>query len=56
MSWTSRGKDEESFHWHMEIIPHLTQIAGFELGTGFYVNPTPPELAAKILKNETTDV
>jgi UDPglucose--hexose-1-phosphate uridylyltransferase len=37
---------EESFHWHIEIIPHLTQVAGFEMGTGFYVNPTPPEAAA----------
>ena len=43
------GKEFESFHWHIEIIPHLTRVAGFELGTGFYLNPTPPELAAKIL-------
>ncbi|MBI3252175.1 MAG: galactose-1-phosphate uridylyltransferase [Candidatus Omnitrophica bacterium] len=45
------GGRADSFHWHIEIIPHLTQVAGFELGTGFYVNPTPPELAADILKN-----
>ncbi len=45
------GKDSESFHWHIEIIPNLTRVAGFELGTGFYVNPTPPEIAAEILKN-----
>ncbi len=45
------GKEFESFHWHMEIIPHLTQVAGFEWGTGFYVNPTPPELAAVTLRN-----
>jgi UDPglucose--hexose-1-phosphate uridylyltransferase len=44
------GKEFESFHWHIEIIPHLTQVAGFEWGTGFYVNPTPPELAAKTLR------
>ncbi|MBI4432307.1 MAG: DUF4931 domain-containing protein [Candidatus Omnitrophica bacterium] len=44
------GKETESFHWHIEIIPNLTQVAGFELGTGFYVNPTPPEVAASILK------
>ncbi|MEI8344945.1 MAG: galactose-1-phosphate uridylyltransferase [Candidatus Omnitrophota bacterium] len=46
------GKDGESYHWHIEIIPHLTQVAGFELGTGFYVNPTPPELAAEILRKQ----
>ncbi len=42
----------DSFHWHMEIIPHLTQVSGFELGTGFYVNPTPPELAAQALRDQ----
>ncbi|MCX5781637.1 MAG: galactose-1-phosphate uridylyltransferase [Elusimicrobia bacterium] len=37
-------------HWYLEIIPKLTQVAGFEWGSGFYVNPTPPEEAAKFLK------
>ncbi len=40
----------ESFHWHIEIIPRLTNIAGFEWGTGFYINPTPPEEAAELLR------
>ncbi len=44
-------KSSESFHWHMEIIPHLTQVAGFELGTGFYINPTSPEAAAERLRS-----
>jgi len=38
------------FHWHFEIIPRLTRIAGFEWGTGFYINPTAPEEAAKYLR------
>ncbi len=38
------------FHWHIEIIPRLTRMAGFEWGTGFYINPTPPEDAAKFLR------
>jgi UDPglucose--hexose-1-phosphate uridylyltransferase len=42
--------DSEYFHWHIEIIPRLTNIAGFEWGTGFYINPTPPEEAAELLK------
>jgi UDPglucose--hexose-1-phosphate uridylyltransferase len=37
------------FHWHLEVIPRLTRVAGFEWGTGFYINPVPPEQAAKIL-------
>lgn len=39
------------YHWHMEIIPKLTRVAGFEWGTGFYINPTPPEEAAQFLKD-----
>lgn len=38
------------YHWHIEIIPKLTRVAGFEWGTGFYINPTPPEEAAKFLR------
>ena len=38
-------------HWYIEIIPKLTRQAGFEQGTGFYINPTPPEEAAKFLRD-----
>lgn len=38
------------YHWHIEIMPKLTKVAGFEWGTGFYINPTPPEDAAKFLR------
>ncbi len=38
------------FHWHIEIIPRLVKQAGFEWGTGFYVNPVPPEDAAEYLR------
>jgi len=38
------------FHWHVEILPRLTRVAGFEWGTGFYINPTAPEDAARFLK------
>ena len=41
---------EQDYHWHIEIIPRLTQVAGFEWGTGFYINPTSPEEAAKFLR------
>jgi len=40
----------DHYHWHMEIIPKLTKVAGFEWGTGFYINPTPPEEAARFLR------
>lgn len=38
------------YHWHIEIIPRLTRVAGFEWGTGFYINPVPPEQAAAALR------
>jgi UDPglucose--hexose-1-phosphate uridylyltransferase len=38
------------YHWHVEIIPKLTKVAGFEWGTGFYMNPTAPEEAAQVLR------
>jgi UDPglucose--hexose-1-phosphate uridylyltransferase len=38
------------YHWHIEIIPRLTNTAGFEWGTGFYINPVPPEDAAAFLR------
>ncbi|MCM8793281.1 MAG: DUF4931 domain-containing protein [Candidatus Omnitrophica bacterium] len=41
---------DEDYHWHIEIIPRLTRVAGFEWGSGFYINPTPPEEAAKYLR------
>jgi UDPglucose--hexose-1-phosphate uridylyltransferase len=42
--------DLEHFHWHIEVIPRLTRIAGFEWGTGFYINPVPPENATEYLR------
>lgn len=36
--------------WHMEIFPRLTRVAGFEWGSGFYINPVPPEEAARVLR------
>lgn len=38
------------YHWHIEIMPKLTKVAGFEWGTGFYINPTAPEEAAQYLR------
>ena len=40
----------EYYHWHIEFMPRLTKVAGFEWGTGFYINPTSPEEAAKYLR------
>lgn len=40
------------YHWHVELMPRLTKTAGFEWGTGFYINPVSPERAAMFLRGE----
>jgi UDPglucose--hexose-1-phosphate uridylyltransferase len=44
------------YHWHIEVIPRLTRVAGFEWGTGFYINPVPPEQAADFLRQVEVDL
>lgn len=44
------GQAEDFYHWHLEFFPTLTKVAGFEWGTGVYVNPTSPEEAAEVLR------
>jgi len=39
------------FHWYLSIIPRLTRVAGFELGTGMFINTVLPEAAAEFLRN-----
>jgi UDPglucose--hexose-1-phosphate uridylyltransferase len=50
---TSPFKEEinDYYHWHLEIVPKLTKTAGFEWGSGFFINPTPPEEAAKFMRD-----
>ncbi len=43
---------DRNFHWHIEIFPILTKVAGFQWGTGYYINPVPPETAAGFLRSE----
>ncbi len=45
-----RDAPSASYHWHIEVVPALTQVAGFEWGSGFYINPVPPEEAAEFLR------
>jgi UDPglucose--hexose-1-phosphate uridylyltransferase len=45
-----REPPSPSYHWHIEVMPALTQVAGFEWGSGFHINPVPPEEAAEFLR------
>jgi UDPglucose--hexose-1-phosphate uridylyltransferase len=40
------------FHWFVQILPRLTTAAGFEMGSGMYINPLAPERAAEFLRGE----
>lgn len=37
------------WHWHLEILPRLTQLAGFELGSGCHITTQSPREAASLL-------
>ncbi len=41
------------FHWYLAIVPRLSKAAGFELGTGMYINSSIPEMSAEILRAAT---
>jgi len=42
------------YHWHIEVAPKLNNVAGFEWGSAFTINPTPPEEAALHLRKALT--
>lgn len=45
-----RAGSAVGFHWHFEIWPVVTRVAGFEWGTGVFANPVAPEDAARRLR------
>ena len=49
------SKELPHYHWHMEIMPRLTRVAGFEWGSGFYINPVYPEQAASFMRETEVD-
>jgi len=51
----SAQEHADYYHWHIELIPKLTKVAGFEWGTGFYINPTSPEEAARYLREAVVE-
>jgi UDPglucose--hexose-1-phosphate uridylyltransferase len=44
---------DDAYHWQLQIIPKLTQVAGFEWGSGCFINPVAPEDAARLLREVT---
>ena len=55
-NYTVRSAPAESvgvkyYHWYVSIIPRLTRVAGFELGSGMFINTVLPESAAEFLRS-----
>ncbi|MCS7192515.1 MAG: galactose-1-phosphate uridylyltransferase [Armatimonadetes bacterium] len=44
------SQGDPHFHWHLKILPRLTTTAGFEIGSGMYINVSLPEENAKFLR------
>jgi len=47
-----KDEGEDYYHWHLQIIPRLTTPAGFEMGSGIYINVSLPEETAQFLREE----
>jgi UDPglucose--hexose-1-phosphate uridylyltransferase len=45
-----KDEEEDYYHWHLQIIPRLTTPAGFEMGSGIYINVSLPEETAQFLR------
>lgn len=41
----------EYLQWYVTIVPRLSRTAGFELGSGMFINPSLPEESAEFLRN-----
>jgi UDPglucose--hexose-1-phosphate uridylyltransferase len=41
----------DHYHWHIELFPRITKVAGFEWSTGVFINTVAPETAAKALRD-----
>ena len=46
-------RNVEYFHWYLAIVPRVTKTAGFEIGTGMFINTALPEESAKFLRHVT---
>ncbi len=53
---TSTTEDEEDpyYHWHIRVVPRLTTIAGFEMGSGIYISTAMPEKTASFMRKNST--
>ena len=46
----SLNKAAAHWHWHLEVLPRIAPLAGFELGTGYHISTIPPDTTAGLLR------
>jgi UDPglucose--hexose-1-phosphate uridylyltransferase len=51
----AREGQREYFHWYLTVIPRIARTAGFEIGSGMYINTTLPEESASFLREARAD-
>ena len=44
------------FHWYISIVPRVTKMAGFEIGSGMFINTALPERSAEFLRGQKAPV
>ncbi|MFC1964440.1 galactose-1-phosphate uridylyltransferase [Chloroflexota bacterium] len=47
---TTDFEDDPYYHWHIRVVPRLTTIAGFEIGSGIYISTALPEQTVGLMK------
>ena len=52
----NRDSTSAYLHWYVSIVPRVTKAAGFELGSGMYINPALPEESARFLREQPAEV
>ncbi len=49
-STTTADEEDPYYHWHIRIVPRITTIAGFEMGSGIYISAAMPEDTARLMR------
>ena len=46
-----KDENEEYYLWHLQIVPRIVRVAGFEMGSGIYINTALPEETAAYMRD-----
>jgi UDPglucose--hexose-1-phosphate uridylyltransferase len=46
----TRDRNTDYYHWYLTIIPRISKTAGFEYGSGMFINTSLPEESAEFLR------